>query len=115
MRKMPSNKKLAQVVRNFARFLGASRAPGAEFWARQLSNVQETYARTPVRLATEILGFYGGMGSLNDVVFRPGRDRDRYDKLKEDVYTLAQSVARQPRRKMSSRRAVRVSGYLRRS
>lgn len=52
-----------------------------------------------MRLATEILGFYGGMGSLNDVVFRAGPDKDKYHKLNERVYALAHSIARRSREK----------------
>ena len=90
-----SDTEFAEVLRNLVGFLSGSNAPGAELWARKLSDAQETHARTPARLAAEILGFYGGMGSLNDVVFRPGRDCEMYDKLTEAVYELAQSVARQ--------------------
>jgi hypothetical protein len=96
---MKDRTKLARVLRSFATFLGALQAPGAHFWARKLSDAQARFAGRPVRLATEILGFFGGMGSLNDVVFRPGRDRETYDQLKEELYTLAQSTIRRSRRR----------------
>ena len=96
---MSDRTKFARVLRTFTTFLGASQAPGAEVWASKLSNAQATFAGTPVRLATEILGFYGGMGSLNDVVFQPGRDRETYDQFREELYALAQSTIRRGRKR----------------
>jgi len=41
-----SDTEFAEVLRNLVGFLGASNAPGAELWARKLSDAQETHART---------------------------------------------------------------------
>ena len=100
-----SDTEFAEVLRNLVGFLGASNAPGAELWARKLSDAQETHARMPARLAAEILGFYGGMGSLNDVVFRPGRDREMYDRLKR-VAGYQGQVRRTRARKMAESAAI---------
>src|ERR1700686_2909727 len=83
--RMPNRTKFVRALRSFATFLGSSQAPGAQFWASKLSNAQSTFAGRPVRLATEVLGFYGGMGSLNDVVFGPGRDRETYHELGSEL------------------------------
>lgn len=88
-----SDEKFAQAVEAFARFLGASQAPGAEFWARKLSETQQTYGADAVRFATEVRGFFRGMRSLNDVVFRPGPDRDKYDEFRDHVYGLARQIS----------------------
>jgi hypothetical protein len=96
---MPNRTKFARALRSFATFLGSSQAPGAQFWASKLLNAQLTFAGRPVRLATEVLRFYGGMGSLNDVVFGPGRDREAYDQLGDELYAQAQSTIRRDRKR----------------
>ena len=88
---------LNEAVAEFALFLACSPAPGAQNWAAKLSHVSAQGDEIKA-VAKNVLSFYGGIGSINDIVFAyQSADQQRYDELNERVYALAKAISR-PRR-----------------
>jgi ketosteroid isomerase-like protein len=93
---------LRGVISEYSSFLAASKkAPGAEHWAGML--LRTAVEPDDVRLARKILSFFGGMGSINDVVFSYlGAERQRkYDEGKARLYAVAEKVVRADDTKVS--------------
>ncbi len=90
---MEQGEEFLEVLKEYADFLGSSKAPGAGHWFQMLREASVwSDSRT---IANKVLSFYGGMGSINDMVFPFGSaERDRDETLRERLYVLAKSVSR---------------------
>lgn len=87
------DKKFNSVLKEYIDFLSASDAPGAPHWSKMLADAAN--GANVVLVAKKVLSFYGGMGSINDIVFRFGSDEaKRYERLNEKLYTLAKEIIR---------------------
>jgi ketosteroid isomerase-like protein len=93
---------LRGVISEYSSFLAASKkAAGAEHWAGMLRRTAEE--RNDVRLAYKILSFFGGMGSINDVVFAylSAEQERKYQEGKARLYAAAEAVVRADDTKIS--------------
>jgi hypothetical protein len=72
---------------------------GALFdWAHALEKFRGAIADDPVKTAAEILGTYGGAGSLNDLVlYRSGQllvtENVEFDILRSELYELCHGIS----------------------
>ena len=90
-----SDAELIETIAEYATFLASSTAPGAQHWAAKLSQAIAQGGDDTAAVAKTVLSFYGGMGSINDIVFDfQSADRERYHELNERVYLLAYAISR---------------------
>jgi hypothetical protein len=83
---------LDEALDRYEAFLSNSRAPGAAHWSEQLRTARRELSHAPRELAARLLSFYGGMGSINDIVTRLGKETERYQVLNERLYQACQST-----------------------
>lgn len=85
---------LRGVIGEYSAFLAASKAPGAQHWA----GMRRGAALEPddTVLARKILSSCGGMGSINDIVFRylGAEQEDKDDDFRERLYAVARAIVR---------------------
>lgn len=69
------------------------RVGGINDWATALETLQNEMAVDPVRTSSRILGMYGGMGSLNDLILYKGgqplaKENTELDALRVKLHAL---------------------------
>ena len=72
------------------------RIGGIGDWAVALETLQNEIAIDPIRTSAKILGMYGGMGSLNDLIlYKDGqplaKENTELDELRSKLYSLCHS------------------------
>lgn len=83
---------LRGVISEYSTFLAASQAPGAPHWAGMLRKA--ALEPDDALLARKILSFFGGMGSINDMVF--GAEQQQRDNgFRERLYAVAKAIVRE--------------------
>jgi hypothetical protein len=84
---------LRGVISEYSSFLDASKAPGAQHWVGMLRDAALEPDDTV--LARKVLSFFGGMGSINDIVFPfQSSDQLKDGELRERLYTVARAIVR---------------------
>jgi hypothetical protein len=72
---------------------------GDHRWAEQIERCRSSIARSDYQGVERLLHFYGGMGSLNDVILQsggvtPAEDNERFAALRTNAWEQAHSLAR---------------------
>ena len=86
----PDVQKFADTLRDLEELLDAH---SAEFWAKKVQRSRKAAEQSDGWCVGNALSWYGGMGSLNDLVLvAPNEANDRLGWLKSEVYRQAKAL-----------------------
>jgi hypothetical protein len=83
---------LKDILTRYVALLGNSPAPEGKHWRKKLSAQIGAAQSNPRVAAKNILGFYGGMGSLSDVWFSDQEQDRQSETLRTELYNCCKAL-----------------------
>ncbi len=93
MEKKPLHPEVEDFVRSLRNLEAILSTHQSEFWSARVCNVRQIAEKSDGYSVEMFLGFFGGMGSFNDVVLdAPKPVNDEFDAERRRAYRLAQTL-----------------------